>query len=526
MDRLDLPDHVQALLDAVVAISSDLDLHSVLERITAAACQITDAQYGALGVIGVGGDGLVDFVTHGVTQAQRDAIGDLPRGHGILGLLIEHPQPLRLQHLKEHPQSYGFPPNHPPMETFLGVPVRIRGRVFGNLYLTEKSEGADFTETDEHLVGVLATAAGFVIENAQTFARSERRRQWLEATARVTDALQPPVQLEEALRQIVVGARRVSGAAAVALLEEHDGERQVVAADGARTHLLADLVERLAEDIDAAKGGTDPRVVHAGSRRGLPSTVVLLPLRSHIAEAGVLLVLLDGRGALDPEETELLVSFADQASLGLDRAQALSDREELLLVADRDRIARDLHDLVIQRLFATGLQLQGARRIALSDEVARRIDDAVKDLDVTIRDIRSTIFELQHAHTQSLRADVRGVVKEYVPVLGFTPLVRTNGPIDTVVPRDLADQLLAVLREALSNIARHAEAQAAMVEVDAADARLVLRVVDNGKGLPAERHESGLRNVRRRATEHGGVVEMCPEEPSGTRLEWSVPLRA
>jgi signal transduction histidine kinase len=525
MDRLDLPDHVQALLDAVVAISSDLDLHSVLERITAAACQITEAQYGALGVIGQGGDGLVDFVTQGVSQAQRDAIGDLPRGHGILGLLIEHPQPLRLQHLKDHPQSYGFPPNHPPMETFLGVPVRIRGRVFGNLYLTEKADGADFTEHDEHLVGVLATAAGFVIENAQTFARSERRRQWLEATARVTDALQPPVQLEEALRQIVVGARRVSGAAAVALLEEHDAQRQVMAADGARTHLLADLVERLAEDIDAAKGGSDPCVVHAGSRRGLPSTVVLLPLRSHIAEAGVLLVLLDGRGALDPEETELLVSFADQASLGLDRAQALSDREELLLVADRDRIARDLHDLVIQRLFATGLQLQGARRIAVSDEVAKRIDDAVKDLDVTIRDIRSTIFELQHAHTQSLRADVRGVVKEYVPVLGFTPLVRTNGPIDSVVTRDLADQLLAVLREALSNIARHAEAQAAMVEVDAADGRLVLRVVDNGKGLPADRHESGLRNVRRRATEHGGVVEMCPEEPSGTRLEWSVPLR-
>ena len=161
----------------------------------------------------------------------------------------------------------------------------------------------------------------------------------------------------------------------------------------------------------------------------------------------------------------------------------------------------------------------------VSDEVGRRIDDAVRDLDVTIRDIRSTIFELQHAHTQSLRADVRGVVKEYVPVLGFTPLVRTSGPIDSVVPRDLADQLLAVLREALSNVARHAEAQAAMVEVDASADRLVLRVVDNGRGLPAERHESGLRNVRRRATEHGGLVEMLPEEPNGTRLEWSVPLR-
>ena len=523
MRRLAVPDQVQALLDAVVAISSDLDLHSVLERITKAACAITDARYGALGVISPGGDGLVDFVTHGVSQAERDAIGDLPRGHGILGLLIDHPEPLRLKHLQEHPQSYGFPPNHPPMERFLGVPVRIRGRVFGNLYLTEKAEGADFTDADEILVEALASAAGFVIENAQTFARSERRRQWLEATARVTEALQPPVQLEDALRQIVIGARRVIGADAVALLAEQNGERVVPAADGPAAARVADLLDRLADDIDAAKGGTDPVVVHAGSRRGV-GTTILLPMRAHIADAGMLIVALDVRAALDAEEMELLAGFADQASLALDRAQALADREELLLVADRDRIARDLHDLVIQRLFATGLQLQGARRIAVSEDVGRRIDEAVADLDVTIRDIRSTIFELQHAHTQSLRADVRGVVKEYVPVLGFTPLVRTTGPIDNVVPRGVADQLLAVLREALSNIARHAEAQAAMVEVEIVGGELLLRVVDNGKGLPSDRHESGLRNVRRRASEHGGTVQMVPEEPTGTRLEWRVPL--
>ncbi|MGZ8738673.1 MAG: sensor histidine kinase, partial [Nocardioides sp.] len=204
--------------------------------------------------------------------------------------------------------------------------------------------------------------------------------------------------------------------------------------------------------------------------------------------------------------------------------QALVDREELLLVADRDRIARDLHDLVIQRLFATGLQLQGAIRYAISEDVKERLEKAVVDLDMTIRDIRSTIFELQHSRAHSIRADVRAVVKEYVPVLGFAPLVRTTGPLDNVVPEDLADQLLAVLREALSNIARHAEAEAAMVELDAANGQLVLRVVDNGKGLPEDRHESGLRNVRRRATEHGGSVQMLPEEPHGTRVEWTVPL--
>jgi len=523
MRRLDLPEHLYALLDAVVAISSDLDLHSVLERIIVAACQITDAQYGALGVIGKSGEGLVDFVTHGLSQEQREAIGDLPRGHGILGLLIEHPEPLRLKHLQEHPRSYGFPPNHPPMESFLGVPVRIRGTVFGNLYLTEKADGEDFTDTDQVLVEALASAAGFVIENAQTFARSERRRQWLEASARVTEALAPPVHLEDAVRQIVAGARRVTSAAAVALLEHRNGERRVAAVDGSAAQGIPELVEKLGHDLDEAEATREMRVVHAGSRKGV-GTTVLVPLRAHLAEAGVLLVSLDTRAALDPDELNLLSAFADQASLALDRAQALSDREELLLVTDRDRIARDLHDLVIQRLFATGLQLQGAIRHAISPEVKERLQNAVTDLDVTIRDIRSTIFELQHSHEQSLRADVRGVVKEYVPVLGFTPLVRTDGPVDSVVPRPVAEHLLAVLRETLSNIARHAEAQAAVVEVFAADGKLTLRVIDNGKGLPAERHESGLRNVRRRATEQGGSVQMVPEEPHGTRVEWVVPL--
>jgi signal transduction histidine kinase len=253
--------------------------------------------------------------------------------------------------------------------------------------------------------------------------------------------------------------------------------------------------------------------------------VVVVPLRAHLAAAGVLLVVLGtGRVALEGEEAELLTSFADQASLALDRAQAVADHEELMLVADRDRIARDLHDLVIQRLFATGLQLQGARRMAGDDEIASRIDNAVADLDVTIRDIRSTIFELQHARDASLRADVQGVAHEYVPVLGFTPLVRTSGPVDTAVPEPVGAQLLAVLREALSNVARHAGAEAAVVEVEVADGSVTLRVTDNGRGLPVDRHESGLRNVRRRAAEHRGTVRLLPEEPHGTRMEWTVPL--
>src|SRR3954449_12400804 len=207
---LDLPRDAQALLDAVVAISSDLDMHSVLDRIVASACELTGAQYGALGVLDNAG-GLVEFITFGLTGAEREAIGPIPRGHGILGELIEHPHALRLERLQDHPKSYGFPPNHPPMERFLGVPVRIRGTVFGNLYLTEKAGGDCFTEQDEMLVTALATAAGFVVENARTYAQSERRRQWLEASAQVTESLQPPIELDDALGQIALGTRRGSG---------------------------------------------------------------------------------------------------------------------------------------------------------------------------------------------------------------------------------------------------------------------------------------------------------------------------
>jgi signal transduction histidine kinase len=516
----DLPEDSRALLDAVVAISSDLDLHSMLERLVVSACRMTGARYGALGVLGNHGE-LVDFVTSGLTAAEHAAIGELPRGHGILGLLIRRPHPLRLTQISAHPDSYGFPANHPPMNTFLGVPVRIRGTVFGNLYLTEKSGGGDFTEQDELLVGALARAVGLVIDNARSFAQSERRRQWLEASAHIVEALHPPVRVDDALAEVVAEVGRVLSAAAVAVVRGGADGYAVAAVEGVEAGAVDEVLAAVDHDLARAERDVELVVVP----RGENGSVLLVPLRSHLAASGVLLVVLSaGLGPLEVEETELLASFADQASLALDRAQALSDREELMLVADRERIARDLHDLVIQRLFATGLQLQGARRLVADGDVRDRLDAAVADLDVTIRDIRSTIFELQRSRDESLRADVRGVVREYVPVLGFTPLVRSTGPVDTTATPVVGAQLLAVLREALSNVARHAEADAAVIEVEATGEQLALRVTDNGRGVPADRRESGLRNVRRRATELGGTVQLLAEEPHGTRLEWTVPL--
>jgi signal transduction histidine kinase len=251
----------------------------------------------------------------------------------------------------------------------------------------------------------------------------------------------------------------------------------------------------------------------------------VVPLRAHFAASGALVALLqDGHRVVDLEERELLASFADQAALALDRAQAIEDREELAVVSDRDRIARDLHDVVIQRLFATGLQLQGMRSIIVNPEVGQRIEKAVDDLDQTIRDIRTTIFELQHRQGGSVRSLVRALVKEYAPVLGFTPTVRILGPVDTTVASGLSEQLLAVLREALSNIARHAVADQAEVEISASPSEVVLTVTDNGTGLPADRVESGLRNARRRASAHGGVLELLPGEPGGTIFRWRVPI--
>ena len=255
--------------------------------------------------------------------------------------------------------------------------------------------------------------------------------------------------------------------------------------------------------------------------------VVAIPMRAHLAPVGALVAFFDRTSPLaDVDERELLASFADQAALALDRAQAVADRQDLALVSDRERIARDLHDVVIQRLFATGLQLQGIAAVAISPDVVRRLDDAVTDLDDTIKAIRGTIFELSNRQEQSLRAELRTLVREYVPVLGFTPSVRTTGPVDTTVSDDVRDQLLPVLREAMSNVARHALADHAEIEVQVSDQEVVLTVVDDGVGLDGRTRESGLRNARRRATDLGGSLELRPGEPQGTVLVWRVPRDA
>ncbi len=514
----DLGADARLLLEAVTAISSDLDLASVLTRIVEAATALTGARYGALGVLGRDGGELVEFVTTGIDERARELIGHLPRGGGILGVIIEDPSGLRLADLTAHPASVGFPPNHPPMTSFLGMPVRIRGTVFGNLYLTEKAGGGPFTEADEGLVEELARTAGYVISNARSFALSERRRQWLEASAELAELLQPPVDLPTALLRIVSTARQVSRASGVALWsslgEEHD---TVSVAPGAEDDRVLAVLAQARRTVEA--GSAVSTVEVDGGH------LVVVPLRSHLAPVTALVAVTHpDAGLLDVQDRDLLAGFADQVALSLDRTQALADRQELALISDRERIARDLHDIVIQRLFATGLQLQGVAAMTGDGPVAERLDRSVADLDDTIKAIRGTIFELQDRSGDSLRAGIRRLVKEYVPVLGFSPVVLTSGPLDTVVPPALASQLLAVLREAVSNVARHALADTAEVHVAVGADLLELRVTDDGVGLPDEVTESGLRNARRRASDLGGTLSVAPVGARGTVLVWRVPL--
>jgi signal transduction histidine kinase len=505
-----------------MAISSDLDLQGVLTRIVEAATVLTEARYGALGVVGAE-EFLVEFVTTGISEEERRRIGDLPHGRGILGLLITDPRSIRLGDLTEHPSSYGFPPNHPPMASFLGVPVRIRGTVFGNLYLTEKAGGGEFSDTDEQLVGALASVAGLLIENARAYGASERRREWLEASASLTDTLEGRVDQQVALDQIAAFARAPARARATAIAGIVDGSvevRAVACASGEDPgHVRGEITEVL-EQL-ASSEVTGPVDVDLGT-----AGATVVPLRAHLAPSGLLVALMDANEMRmgDAEARELLLSFADHAALTLDRGQAVYEREELAVLSDRERIGRDLHDLVIQRLFATGMQLQAASIRAVSDDVRGRIDRSVAELDATIRDVRATIFELQSPTTGSLRGELRALAREYQPVLGFAPVVRTHGPVDTAVPEALREHLLAVCREALSNIARHARATHVAVELVVEGDEVSLMVQDDGVGLGAGATHSGLRNALERARALGGDLKLEDAVPRGLRFTWWAPL--
>lgn len=527
-------DRVHSLLEAVVSIGGDLELEAVLHRIAEAATTLVDARYGALGVIDDAGEHLLGFVTVGVTEEEIAAIGHWPHGLGILGLLIKEPHALRLPDIADHPESYGFPENHPPMRRFLGVPIRVRDEVFGNLYLTEKAGGGEFEEEDAIVVTALATAAGVAIENARLFQEMRRRETWLQASAEISTALLSGVDPGEVITLVARRAREICDAdlATVSLVDDVTQEFVIRAAEGAGAADLLGLRVR----IDEAPAGPvfrdgKPRFLEAGGAvQALPDGKVLgptliVPLGQGGSARGVLSVVNEpGRPAFSEAVRRLLEPFAGQAAVALELAQRRSELERLSLLEDRDRIAKDLHDIVIQRLFATAMTLMSAIKITQKPDVAWRVQRAVDDLDDTIRQIRSTIFALQvEPDTDSLRQRVHEVIDTATGILGFAPSVRIEGLLDTAIDAEAGEHLLAVLREALSNTARHAHARQVSVSVDVRD-DLILRVEDDGVGVPPGGRRSGLKNMADRAQSFGGALDVRDAPGGGTVLVWRIPV--
>jgi signal transduction histidine kinase len=533
-------DRVHALLEAVVAVGSNLELEVVLRQIVQAAVTLVSAQYGALGVVGEGGR-LAEFVPVGLTEEQITGIHHWPDGHGLLGELIRSPQPLRLPDMSEHPQSFGFPQGHPPMKTFLGVPVRIRDEIYGNLYLTEKEDGAEFDDEDEAVLTALAAAAGVAIGNARLYDEARRQQRWLRASGEVSQRLLSEADADEVLALATGLALELSGADLVVLaLPTRDGRRLVIehaAGEGAEEALglvlpvgrsVSGLVLGSGKLLSLEDFSSDSRVASVAREHLHLGPAVVFPLGAPGNVRGILTAgRRPGSMPLDPPAVEMLVSFAAQAGVGVELARHRRDAERFAVFEDRDRIARDLHDLVIQRLYATGMSLEGvSARMGESDN-RRRISSAVDALDETIKEIRSAIFSL-HSHPAEdqpgLRARILEVVDEAASALGFAPSLRMSGSLDAELAADAGEHMLGALREALSNAARHAEASRVEVTVEAGS-ELILVVRDNGTGLKESGRRSGLANLTERAELLGGTMRARPADGGGTELEWRVPLR-
>lgn len=543
----ELTARVPQLLEAMRSVGTGLELHTTLDRICETAAELAHARYAAIGVVDEEGKGLSDFVTYGVPEPLADEIGHRPDGQrGLLGALIHDPRPVRLTDLTTDPRFAGFPPGHPPMRTFLGVPIRVQGEIFGNLYLAGKDGGGEFTDYDLHMVRVLATEAGIAIGNARLYEAARQRERWIDGSVAVTTALLSGGDADDALAVVAEQARHLAASdAGIVLLPAEEGGLEIVAVSAeepvaalgviipARSPIVGMLLSGEAVFVDDS--ATDPRVItRLGDRFG-PS--MLLPLRSGGRVLGALATP-RARGGRPFTETErtLAAQFASQAALALMMAEAQRDRERLAVYEDRDRIARDLHDLVIQRLFATGMMLESAQRRSDVPEVQTGVGRAVDELDVTIQEIRTAIFALQQEPAEApsgLRTRVLREINMAAVPLGFKPSHRFLGPVDSVIGELTGKNLIAALREALSNAFRHAVASRIDVVVDATatlpDGRDAVRltVADDGVGIPPGGRRSGLRNLARRAESLGGASWFGPglgEDGGGTTVVWQAPL--
>ncbi len=535
-DVLATQGRLRGLLAASRAIATDLRLPMLLRQVVEAACQLLDARYGALGVIAADRT-LEEFIHVGMDPKDVEQIGHLPTGHGVLGLLIDDPRPRRLDNISRDPNAYGFPPGHPPMRTFLGVPITVRGAVFGNLYLTEKRGDAAFTAEDEELALALAASAGVAIENARLFHDAQQRHRWMSASAEVTRQIM--AEADGALGSVVQRLCTVAGAqfVSVALREEDPGSVRVTAVAGVdtagrvgqRIPLEGTLAGRVMAEQQPLRV-QDARLDSLPEERGAETgSLIVLPLLAgadHVS--GVLLV---GRNRAErpfnDADLASAASFAGNVAITLELARVKADRERLMVLADRGRIARDLHDHVIQRMFAVALGLQDVAQYERPAN-AERLNQYVDDLDLTIKDIRRSIFELRSSgepeEQRRLHTEIDRIAEDVRPALGFTPTIRYSGPLETVVGDELADHVIAVAREALTNAARHSQARSVELHLGVAGDAVVVDVIDDGVGIGSADRRSGLANLRSRAEQLGGTFALTTPTGGGTHLHWAAPL--
>lgn len=535
---IDAKDRTDGLMEAMLVITSGLELDVTLRAIVHRARELVDAQYCALGVRGHG-HSLVEFIYEGIDEKTREQIGALPAGKGVLGLLIDQPKPIRMDDLSKHPSSVGFPAHHPPMKTFLGVPVRIRDEVFGNLYFCEKRDGQPFNADDEVLVEALAAAAGIAIANSRLYEESQMRQSWIEATRDISTELLAGYDPDVVLGRVVGRANKLGDAALSFLALPADPEQP-----------YAEVEELIVTETSSISAKISGRPVSLGQRvfasafieqnpqrtenlqdqlsclsADYSGPALILPLRAEETVTGLLVIIRTaGSPPFTDEQVAMMVAFADQAALALQHAEAQSRVRELDIIADRDRIARDLHDHVIQRLFAIGLSLQSVIPRTRTPEVRERITDATEDLQHVIQEIRTAIFDLHGGAPGATKLRQR-LDEAIAQLTGSSPVrtvVHVSGPL-SVVDAALADHAEAVLREAVSNAVRHAEAKTITVQVSVAD-ELTIEVTDDGVGLPDNVPHSGLRNMLSRAEEYNGTCSVNASDSGGTRVLWSVPL--
>ncbi len=535
-ELLSTQDRMRGLLSAVTSVAEDLSLDAVLERLVQSACSLLKARYAALGVIGED-KSLSRFITVGVDEELIRKIGPLPTGHGVLGLLTSDPRPLRLHNLHKHPSSYGFPEHHPPMVTFLGVPVRVRDKVFGNLYMTEKEDGEDFTAEDQELAVALAAAAGVAIENAKLFEDARLRTRWLEACMYVTGKMMDDMRDTNELSLDMIAATALaesdSATTLVGISSDDGAELYVSASAGEGSPQLTGRTLAITSAIlsDVVKRGVPTVFENAtdflGSmERWALGPIIVIPLGLQGTNQGLLILARnEGMGGYSQIVVEMSAVFGSNVALAMELARTHRLREQILVFTDRDRIAKDLHDVVIQRIFAAGLSVQSLQRFVTDNKATQRIRAVTTELDQTIRDLRDTIYSLKIGvgETEPLSDLILRTVRNAAKPLLFAPRLNLAGPIDTAVPDEVAKHLLAVLSEGLSNAVRHAEAGAIEVSIDARGDELSVVIIDDGVGMGDSGRRSGLANMEQRATLLDGTFDVVSVIGKGTRISWCVP---